>query len=77
MCLIQLLQNLANEWKDEQRKDSTPDKGVDDHDHPPEQTSGGCAKGIGDNVARLAKKALEEQKQREMQHAQRHVGEQE
>ena len=71
------LQHLTNEREDEEREDCAPYEGVDDHQHPPENAAGGCAEGVGDDVARLAKKALEQHEQHEMHHAQRHVGEQE
>ena len=58
------LQNLADKRKDEEREDCAPDEGVDDHDRPPEDAAGGRAEGVGDDVARLAKKALEEHEDR-------------
>ena len=71
------LQDLANEREDEEREDCAPYERVDDHDYPPENAAGGCAEGIGDDVAWLTKESLEEQEQNEMHHAQRYIGEQE
>ena len=71
------LQDLADNRKDKEREYRAPDEGVDDHQHPPNETAGGGAKGVGDDVARLAKEALEDQETYEMHHAQRHIGKQE
>ena len=70
------LQQLTDEREDEEREDRAPDKGIDDHQHPPEQASGGCAEGIGDDVAWLTKEPLEEQEEYKMHHAQRDIREQ-
>ena len=70
------LQDLADERKDEKRDYRAPDEGVNDHQHPPENASGRRAKGVGDDVARLPKEALEYQETDEMHHAQRHIGKQ-
>ena len=72
-----LLENLAYEREDEEREYCAPDERVDDHQYPPEDAAGGCAKSVGDDVARLAKESLEEQEQNEMHHAQRHIRKQE
>ena len=71
------LQDLADERKDEEREYRAPDEGVDDHQPPPENASGRRAKGVGDDVARLPKEALEYQETDEMYHAQRNIGKQE
>ena len=75
--LMLSLQHLADEGEDEEREYRAPDEGVDDHQHPPNETAGRRAKGVGDDVARLPKESLEYQETDEMHHAQRHIGKQE
>ena len=70
-----LLQHFSDEREDEERENRAPDEGINDHQHPPENAAGGCADGIGDDVARLAKETLENQEADEMRHAQRHISE--
>jgi len=68
---------LADEGEDKEREDCTPDKGVDDHYGPPDDAAGGRSENIGNDVARLAEEALEDNKQHKMHRTQWHVGEQE
>ena len=69
-----LLDHLADEREDEERENRTPDKGVEDHQPPPEDTFGGGAESVGNGVAGLSEEAaLEDQEQDEMHHAERNV----
>ena len=74
---VRLLYDFPDEGKDEEREDSAPDKGVEDHDHPPDGTAARRAEGVGHDESRLAEKPLEDEEQDEVQHAKRHVGKQE
>lgn len=77
VCLIGLLEELADQREDEEREDRTPDEGVDDHQRPPQDAAGGNPERAGDSVAGLAEEALENQEADEVDDAQRNVGEQE
>ena len=72
-----LLYDLPEERKDEEREDRAPDERVEDHDHPPQYATARRAKGVGHDEPRLAEETLEDEEQDEVQHAKRHVGEQE
>ena len=72
--LLLLLDHFADEREDEEREDCTPDKGVEDHERPPEDTARRGAESVGNGVAGLAEEAaLEDQEQDEMHHAERDV----
>ena len=69
-----LLNDLAEEGEDEEGEDGAPDEGVEDHEHPPEDTLGGGAESVGNCVAGLAEEtALEEQEEDEVDDAERDV----
>ena len=69
-----LLDHFAEEREDKEREDRAPDEGVEDHQHPPEDSFGGGAESVGDGVARLAEEtALEDQEQDEVDDAERDV----
>ena len=72
--ILFLLDHFAEEGEDEERENCAPDEGVEDHQHPPEDTFGGSAESAGDGVARLAEEtALEDQEQDEVDDAERDV----
>ena len=72
--LLLLLNHFAEEGEDEEREDSAPDEGVEDHERPPEDTARRGAESVGDGVARLAEEAvLEEQEEDKVDDAERNV----
>lgn len=73
-----LLQQLADEREDEERKHRAPQERVDDHQHPPEDAAGSRAKCIRHGISRLPKECriLEHEEADEVNDAQRHVREQ-
>ena len=72
--LLLLLDDFAEEGEDEERENRTPDKGVEDHERPPEDSFGGGAESVGNGVAGLAEEAaLEEQEEDEVDDAERDV----
>ncbi len=73
--LVRLLYDLPDEREHEEREHRAPDKGVEDHDHPPDGAAARRAEGVGHDESRLAEEALEDEEQDEVQHAQRHIGE--
>ena len=62
VCFISsfLLEDLADEREDEERKPCAPHERIDHHDNPPEYSARRGAKRIGHNVPRLPEEALEE-----------------
>ena len=78
VCFISsfLLEDLADEREDEERKHRAPHERVDHHDHPPEYSTRRSANGVGHNVPRLSEETLEDYEQNKVQHAQRHIGKQ-
>ena len=71
-----LFEELAEEREHEEREDRAPDEGVEDHERPPENAAVGRTQGIGHGESGLSEESLEDEEQDEVQHAQRHVGEQ-
>ena len=73
-----LLDHFADEREDEERENRAPDKGVEDHERPPEDTARRGAESVGNGVARLSEEtALEDQEQDEVDDAKRDIREQE
>ena len=74
---MHLFQDLPDEREHEEREHRAPDKGVEDHDRPPDGTAARRAECIGHDEPRLAEETLKDEEQYEVQHTKRHVGEQE
>ena len=72
--LLPLLDDFAEEWEDEERENCAPDKGVEDHERPPEDTARRGAESVGNGVAGLSEEAaLEDQEQDKVDDAERDV----
>lgn len=72
---IRLFQDFADEGEYEEGEDSAPDKGVENHQHPPEDSAGGGTDRVCDGIPRLTEELcpFENQETDEVDDTQRNV----